>query len=112
MDDGSTVEVGIGNIPQAVLRYLGEKNDIGIHTEMFNDAIMPLVEKGVINGSRKTINRGRVTASFCLGTRRLYDYIHENTDFRVPAFRICQRPLRDRPAQQDDRDQRGASRST
>ncbi|HMD67744.1 MAG TPA: GNAT family N-acetyltransferase [Chitinivibrionales bacterium] len=81
VDDGSTVEVGIGNIPQAVLRYLGEKNDIGIHTEMFNDAIMPLVEKGVINGSHKTINRGRVTASFCLGTRRLYDYIHENTVF-------------------------------
>ncbi len=81
VEDGSTVEVGIGTIPQAVLRYFGEKNDIGIHTEMFNDAIVPLVEKGVINGNRKTINRGRVTASFCLGTRKLYDYIHENTLF-------------------------------
>jgi acyl-CoA hydrolase/GNAT superfamily N-acetyltransferase len=81
VEDGSTVEVGIGNIPQAVLRYLGEKNDIGLHTEMFNDAIIPLVEKGNITGNRKTINRGRVTASFCLGTRQLYDYINENTIF-------------------------------
>jgi acyl-CoA hydrolase/GNAT superfamily N-acetyltransferase len=81
VEDGSTVEVGIGNIPQAVLKYLGEKNDIGIHTEMFNDAIIPLVDKGVINGSHKSINRGRITASFCLGTRKLYDYIHENTIF-------------------------------
>jgi|WetSurMetagenome_2_1015567.scaffolds.fasta_scaffold00008_120 acyl-CoA hydrolase/RimJ/RimL family protein N-acetyltransferase len=81
VEDGSTVEVGIGTIPQAVLRYLGEKNDIGIHTEMFNDAIIPLVANGNINGSRKSINRGRVTASFCLGTRKLYDYIHENTVF-------------------------------
>ena len=81
VEDGSTVEVGIGTIPQAVLSFLGEKNDIGIHTEMFNDAIIPLVEKGVITGSHKTINRGRITASFCLGTRALYDYIHENTLF-------------------------------
>jgi acyl-CoA hydrolase/GNAT superfamily N-acetyltransferase len=81
IDDGSTVEVGIGNIPQAVLKYLSDKNDIGIHTEMFNDAIIPLIEKGVINGKRKTINRGKVTASFCYGTRRLYDYIHENQLF-------------------------------
>ncbi|MCK5055707.1 MAG: GNAT family N-acetyltransferase [Candidatus Aminicenantes bacterium] len=81
IDDGATVEVGIGNIPQAVLKYLHDKNDIGIHTEMFNDAIIPLVEDGVINGRRKTINRGKITASFCYGTRKLYDYIHENQMF-------------------------------
>ncbi len=81
IENGSTVEVGIGNIPQAVLKYLGDKHDIGIHTEMFNDAIIPLVESGVINGSLKTINRGKVTASFCYGTRKLYDYIHENPFF-------------------------------
>ncbi|MBD3391409.1 MAG: GNAT family N-acetyltransferase [Chitinivibrionales bacterium] len=88
IDDGSTVEVGIGTIPQAVLRYLREKNDLGVHTEMFNDAIVPLVEEGIINGKRKTINRGRVVASFCLGTRRLYDYIHENQmfDFRPTEY--------------------------
>ncbi|MBN1575578.1 MAG: GNAT family N-acetyltransferase [Chitinispirillaceae bacterium] len=81
VEDGATLEVGIGNIPQAVLHYLAEKRDIGIHTEMFNDAIIPLIESGVINGSRKTINRGKITASFCLGTRKLYDYIHENPLF-------------------------------
>jgi acyl-CoA hydrolase/GNAT superfamily N-acetyltransferase len=81
VEDGSTLEVGIGTIPQAVLHYISGKNDIGIHTEMFNDAIIPLVEKGVINGSRKTINRGKIVASFCLGTRKLYDYIHENPIF-------------------------------
>jgi acyl-CoA hydrolase/GNAT superfamily N-acetyltransferase len=81
IDDGSTVEVGIGNIPQAVLKYLQEKNDIGIHTEMFNDAIIPLVESGAINGRKKTINRGKIIASFCYGTRKLYDYIHENQMF-------------------------------
>ncbi|MGA2508055.1 MAG: GNAT family N-acetyltransferase [Chitinispirillaceae bacterium] len=81
VEDGSTLEVGIGTIPQAVLHYLSDKQDIGIHTEMFNDAIIPLVENGVINGSRKTINRGKIVASFCLGTRKLYDYIHENSIF-------------------------------
>jgi len=88
IEDGSTVEVGIGNIPQAVLKYLGNKNDIGMHTEMFNDALIPLIESGVVNGSRKTINRGEVTASFCYGTRKLYDYIHENPvfDFRPSEY--------------------------
>jgi acyl-CoA hydrolase len=81
VDDGSTIEVGIGTIPQAVLHYLENKHNLGVHTEMFNDAIIPLIENGVINGSRKTINRGRITASFCLGTRKLYDYIHENQMF-------------------------------
>ena len=81
IENGATVEVGIGNIPQAVLKYLHEKKDIGIHTEMFNDAIIPLVEDGIINGRKKTINRGKIIASFCYGTRKLYDYIHENQMF-------------------------------
>jgi len=81
ISDGDTVEVGIGNIPQTVLKYLQDKKDIGIHTEMFNDAIIPLIEEGIINGKRKTINREKVTASFCYGTRKLYDYIHENQMF-------------------------------
>jgi acyl-CoA hydrolase/GNAT superfamily N-acetyltransferase len=88
VEDGSTIEVGIGTIPQAVLHYLSEKNDLGVHTEMFNDAIIPLIESGVINGSRKTLNRGKITASFCLGTRELYDYIHQNQlfDFRPTEY--------------------------
>lgn len=81
IDDGATIEVGIGNIPQSVLRFLENKHDLGVHTEMFNDAIIPLVESGILNGRRKTINRGRIIASFCYGTRKLYDYIHENQMF-------------------------------
>jgi acyl-CoA hydrolase/GNAT superfamily N-acetyltransferase len=81
ISNGDTIEVGIGNIPQTVLKYLHDKKDIGVHTEMFNDAIIPLIEDGIINGTRKTINRGKVTASFCYGTRKLYDYINENKMF-------------------------------
>lgn len=81
IDDGSTVELGIGRIPQAALEYMKDKKDLGIHTEMFTDSIIPLVESGAINGKHKTLDRGRVVASFCLGTRKLYDYIDKN-----PAF--------------------------
>ncbi len=88
IEDGSTLEVGIGAIPQAVLRFLDGKRDLGIHTEMFNAAIIPLIESGVINGSRKTINRGKIISSFCMGTRKLYDYIHENPlfEFRTSDY--------------------------
>jgi acyl-CoA hydrolase/RimJ/RimL family protein N-acetyltransferase len=81
VEDGSTIEVGIGTISQAVLEFLEGKNDLGVHTEGFHDAIMPLIAKGVINGSRKTINRGKVTASSCFGTRKLYDFVDDNPVF-------------------------------
>jgi len=81
VDDGSTIELGIGRIPHAVLEFLGGKKDLGIHTEMFTDAIIPMIESGVINGSRKTLDKGKVVASFCLGTKKLYDYIDNNPTF-------------------------------
>ncbi|MBC8477989.1 GNAT family N-acetyltransferase, partial [bacterium] len=81
VEDESTIEFGIGGIPQAVAEFLQSKKDLGIHTEMFNDAIIPLLESGVVNGSHKSSDRGKVVASFCMGTRRLYDYIDNN-----PAF--------------------------
>ena len=81
IDDGSTVEFGIGRIPQAVAELLRDKHDLGIHTEMFTDAIINLIESGAVNGSRKTIDRGKVTASFCMGSQRLYDYIDNNPMF-------------------------------
>ncbi|MBK9139792.1 MAG: GNAT family N-acetyltransferase [Verrucomicrobia bacterium] len=81
IEDGSTIEVGIGRIPQALLGFLKHKKDIGIHTEMISDRIVDLVECGAVNGSRKTIDRGRIVTSFCLGTKRLYDYIHDNPVF-------------------------------
>jgi RimJ/RimL family protein N-acetyltransferase/acyl CoA:acetate/3-ketoacid CoA transferase beta subunit len=81
IEDGSTIEVGIGRIPQALLGFLKHKKDIGIHTEMISDRIVDLIECGAVNGSRKTVDRGRVVTSFCLGTKRLYDYIHDNPTF-------------------------------
>lgn len=75
IEDGSTVELGIGAIPQAVPEFLHGKKDLGIHTEMFTDAIIDMIESGVITGARKTTDHGKIVASFCMGTRKLYDYI-------------------------------------
>ena len=81
IEDGSTLELGIGRVPHAVLESLKGKKDLGVHTEMFTDAMIDLVESGVINGKVKTRDRGKVVASFCMGSKRLYDYIDNN-----PAF--------------------------
>ena len=81
IDDGSTLEVGIGRIPQALLHFLKDKKDLGIHTEMLTDGIVDLVEAGVVTGKRKTLDRGKIVASFCLGTRKLYDFIDRNPLF-------------------------------
>ena len=81
VENGSTIEFGIGSVPQAVAEFLTDKKDLGIHTEMFGDWIIDLVESGAVTGSRKTVNRDRIVASFCMGTRRLYEYIHDNPKF-------------------------------
>jgi acyl-CoA hydrolase/GNAT superfamily N-acetyltransferase len=81
VDDGSTMELGIGQVPQSVLQYLSNKKDLGIHTEMLTDSIVGLVESGVITGARKSVDRGKIVASFCVGTRKLYDYIDNNPVF-------------------------------
>ncbi len=81
VDDGATIEFGIGQIPQAVTEYLKDKKDIGIHTEMFTDSLIDLIECGALTGALKSMDRGKVTASFCVGTRRVYDYIHDNPMF-------------------------------
>jgi acyl-CoA hydrolase/GNAT superfamily N-acetyltransferase len=81
IDDGATIEVGIGEIPQSVLDFLGEKKDIGIHTEMFTDRIIDLIEDGVLTGDLKSVDKGKVVASFAVGTKKLYDYIDNNPMF-------------------------------
>ncbi len=81
VEDGSTIEFGIGRIPQAVVPFLKDRKDLGIHTEMFTDSIIELIECGAVTGARKTLDRGKVVASFCMGTRRLYDYIDNNPIF-------------------------------
>ena len=81
VDDGSTIECGIGRIPQALAEFLKDKKDLGIHTEMFSDWIIDLIECGAITCAKKTLNRGKIIASFCMGSRRLYDYIDNNPFF-------------------------------
>lgn len=78
IEDGSTLQMGIGTIPDAVLKYLGGHSHLGIHTEMFSDGILPLVEKGVITGSRKKVHPGKIVSGFSIGTQKLYDFIHDN----------------------------------
>ena len=76
--DGSTIQMGIGAIPAAVGAALMSKHDLGVHTEMFTDTVVDLVEAGVINGSRKERNRGKIVAAFMMGTKRLYDFVRDN----------------------------------
>ncbi len=76
--DGATMQMGIGEIPDAVLNFLHDKRDLGVHTELFSDSVIDLVERGVITNARKTINVGKITAGFMLGTRRLYTWAHDN----------------------------------
>ena len=81
VEDGSTIECGIGRIPQAMAEFLHDKKDLGVHTEMFGDWIIELIECGAVTCSKKTINHGKVVASFCMGTQKLYDYIDNNPFF-------------------------------
>lgn len=83
IEDGATLQMGIGSIPDQVLQNLHGHKNLGVHTEMLSDGIIPLVEKGVINNSLKKINPGRSVTSFMAGTRKLYDYVHDNPEIRV-----------------------------
>jgi len=76
--DGATMQMGIGAIPDAVLKYLFHKKDLGIHTELFSDGVIDLVEAGVLTGAHKTIHTGKIVAGFILGTKRLYDWVDDN----------------------------------
>ena len=78
IDDGSTLQIGYGGIPDAVVMQLTDKKDLGVHTEMLGDGIMSLVEKGVVNCSRKNFNKGKIIATFALGSKKLYQFMHRN----------------------------------
>jgi acyl-CoA hydrolase len=88
IEDGSTLQMGIGAIPDAVLARLGDRKDLGIHTEMFSDGAIPLIESGVINCDKKTLLRGKIVTSFVLGSHKLFEYIHENplVEMRTTEF--------------------------
>ena len=91
--DGATIQAGIGGIPEAVLGFLGDHKDLGIHSEMVPDAVIELLEKGIINGRRKSLHRGKTVAGFALGTRRLFDFIDNNPAFEFRATSYCNDPF-------------------
>ncbi|MDQ7094602.1 acetyl-CoA hydrolase/transferase C-terminal domain-containing protein [Desulfosporosinus sp. PR] len=80
--DGDTLQMGAGTIPDAILHYLKDKNDLGIHTEMFSDGLIDLIEAGIVNGFKKTLNPGKIVVTFAEGTRKVYEYINRNPRFQ------------------------------
>ncbi len=78
IEDGSTIEIGLGSVSQAMPEFLHDKKDLGVHTEMFTDQLVDLIEKGAVNGSKKLYNKGKVVASFIMGTKKVYDYVNRN----------------------------------
>jgi acyl-CoA hydrolase len=88
IEDGATLQLGIGNIPNAVLTNLYGHKRLGIHTEMFSDGLLPLVEKGVITGEEKTLKSGRIVTCFASGTQKLYDFVDDNpiVNFKEAAY--------------------------
>ena len=97
IEDGSTLQMGIGEIPDAVLLFLKQKRHLGIHTEMFSDGVVELFESGVITGEAKTLHRGKIVASFVLGTRKSFDFLDNNpfvefhpTDYVNDPFIVAQ----------------------
>jgi len=85
IEDRSTLQMGIGNIPNAVLSRLTNHKDLGLHTEMFSDGVIDLILNDVINGNYKSINRGRALATFLMGSKRLYDYVDDNPFIEMRA---------------------------
>lgn len=90
--DGATLQLGIGAIPDAVLLFLTHKKDLGIHSEMFSDGVLVLAEAGVITNRKKTINTGKFTASFLMGSRKLYDFINNNPDVDMQPIEYVNDP--------------------
>ena len=78
VEDGSTLQMGIGGIPDAVLGYLGTHKDLGVHTEMFSDGLVALVERGVVTNAKKKVERGKTVTTFVLGSRKVYDFVDDN----------------------------------
>jgi acyl-CoA hydrolase len=93
IDDGSTIQTGIGGIPDAVLLYLRDRKDLGVHTELLSDNIIPLIESGVVNGRLKTLHPRKIILGFCLGTKKLFDFVDDNPIFDFHPNSYTNNPL-------------------
>lgn len=90
IEDGATLQVGLGRIPNEMLKYLSDRKDLGIHSDVITDPIVDLIARGVVTGKAKRVHRGQVVASYCIGTRRLYDLIDRNPLFSLhPMEYVC-----------------------
>ncbi len=83
IEDGSTLQMGIGGIPDAVLAALGDKKDLGVHSEMVSDGVMELIDQGVITNAKKTMHQGKAVATFIYGSKKLYEFVNNNPLFEV-----------------------------
>ncbi len=90
--NGSTIQTGIGAIPNAIMRALDNHRDLGVHTELLSDGVVDLIESGVVNGVRKRLNRTKTVGTFALGTTRLHEFLHENTAVELHAVRYVNDP--------------------
>jgi acyl-CoA hydrolase/GNAT superfamily N-acetyltransferase len=93
VEDGDTIQVGYGSIPNAVLSHLRDKNHLGVHTELLGDGITELMKEGVIDNTKKDIDRGKTVAAFCMGTKKTYEYIHDNPAVEFRAIDYTNNPL-------------------
>jgi 4-hydroxybutyrate CoA-transferase len=93
IEDGCTMQLGIGGIPDAVILFLDGKKDLGVHSEMISDGTLALFEKGVINNSRKSENRGRMTVTFLMGTKKLYDFADNNPAIEIRPVDYVNHPV-------------------
>jgi acyl-CoA hydrolase/RimJ/RimL family protein N-acetyltransferase len=91
--NGATLQTGIGKIPHAVVRALSGHRDLGIHTEMLSDSVVDLVEAGIVNGRRKTVLPGKIVTSFVMGTRRVYDFVHDNSQVELRPSEFTNDPF-------------------
>lgn len=90
--DGDCLQLGIGAVPDAVCSFLGDKKNLGLHSEMFSDGVLPLLEKGVINGSCKQRDVGRACVTFLMGSRKLYDFVNNNPMIQMMPVDVCNNP--------------------
>ena len=93
VEDGDTIQVGYGSIPNAVLSSLRSKKNLGVHTELISDGIVELMKKGIVNNSQKTVNRGKTIATFCMGNKNTYEYIDDNPAIEFKTVDITNNPL-------------------
>lgn len=93
IEDGATLQMGIGSLPNAVLSQLTNHRDLGVHTEMFADGILPLIQAGVINGANKRIDKGKIVSTFLMGTKQVYDFIDHNPMVQMMDVRYTNDPF-------------------